>query len=126
MGTLRSFAYDDVNYKEVRQHCATGDVASATAFAQFRSRASVVVSRIVLAVASVASVAKVVFTVERAGSVNTTFTLASCTTVGNVTQVAVDITLASTELLALKHNDTGDYTILYEYQVLPGETMYAR
>ncbi len=126
MGTLRSFAYDDPNYKLVRTFTSTsGDVASATDFAKFRSRAAVVISHAILEVMSVASVAKVVFTLNRNASVNTTFTLASCTTVGNITQVAVDITLLSAgDVLSVQHDDTGDYRIIYEYQILPGESLY--
>jgi len=128
MATLRDFAYDHPNYTVVRTyHSGSNDMASAVGMATFRSRVACVVTRLVMAVESVSSVAKVTFTVERGGSVNTTYTLASCTTVGNITQVSLDITLLSAgDLLAVKHNDTGDYTILYEYQVLPGQSFAVR
>ena len=127
MGTARDFAYDDANYKIVRTHyCDTADVASATAFARFRARAKIVVNSVAVIVTSASSAAKVVFTVERDGSANTTFTIVSATSAGALTIAALNVTLDSMGLINLKHSDTGDYQVVYEYQVLPGEDLYSR
>lgn len=127
MGTARSFAYDDPNYTIVRvQYCDTADVASATAFARFRARAKIVVNSVAVMVTSASSAAKVIFTVERDGSANTTFTIVSATSAGALTIAPLNVTLDSLGLINLKHSDTGDYQVVYEYQVLPNENMYTR
>ena len=125
---LRSFAYDDPNYTLVRQHDAgVGDVASATAFAKFRSRVKVIVNAISVVVTSASSAAKVVFTVLRAASANTTFTIVSATSVGAATVLSCAITLLSAgDLLSITQADgAGDYHVLYEYNVIPGESLYS-
>jgi hypothetical protein len=125
--TLRKQSYDHPNYTVVRHHfCDTADVASATAFARFRCRAKVVVTGVSVVVISAASAAKVVFTVQRAGSANTTFTIVSATSAGALTAAQVAVTLDSLQLINLVHSDTGDYQVCYEYQVLPEESLSAR
>jgi len=125
---LREFRYDNPNYTVVRQaqFLSGGTGASATAFAQFRSRVKVVVNAITVVVNSASSLAKVVFIAQRGGSTNTTFTIASCTSVGAMTVVACAITLASAgDLLNLVHNDIGGYHVLYEYNVVPTGAVYS-
>ena len=132
MGTLRSFEYDHPNYTLVRteqlQQVAGASLASTVAICPFRSRVAVVVNAITLIVSSVASAAKVVFVANRAGSANTTFTMASCTTAGNVSTYSVAITLASAgdALTITKSDSQGEFRFIYEYQVLPTESLYAR
>lgn len=128
MGTLRNFAYDDPNYTLTRVQNApiqAQDVASAAAFAQFRSRAATIVHHVILEVTSVASAAKVIFTLNRNNSVNTTFTLVSCTSLGAQTSVSVNVTLLSlNDYLSLKHDEVGEYRVIYEYNVIPGQSLY--
>jgi len=123
---LRSFAYDNPNYTVVRQHCSipVPTATSAVAFAQFRSRVKVVVNAITAICYSAASVAKVVFIAARAGSTNTTFTIASCTSAGAMTVVSCAITLLSAgDLLSISIDESsGGYQILYEYNVVPYDT----
>ncbi len=130
MGTLRSFPYDDPNYVVVRQFDAgNADAnASTTAFAKFRSRVAVVVTGITAVCTSAHSAAKVIFTVTRGGSANTTFTIVSATSAGAMTVAAVAITLLSAgDQLAITQSEGGGEThILYEYQVLPEQTLYTR
>jgi len=128
MGTLRSFAYEDPNYTVTRQHSiVSAPAASNVTFAKFRSRAAIVVNRLILAVNSVGSAAKVIFTAYRGTSLHATFTMDSCTTVGNVTQISMNCTLLSTgDMIGLRGDDgaKGTFHIVYEYQVLPGESLY--
>lgn len=130
MGTLRDFAYDDPNYAVVRQWISPVEdpAASTTKVAQFRSRVACVVNGITVVVSSAASVAKVVYTVMRNNSVNTTFTIASATSAGAYTIAALDLTLLSAgDLLnVLSDSGGGEYQIIYEYQVLPGQSLYKR
>jgi hypothetical protein len=132
MGTLRAFRYDDPNYTVVRtaqfQQVAGASLASTAAIAPFRSRVAVVVNAITVVCSSAASLAKVVFVANRAASANTTFTMSDCLTVGNLTTYAVDITLLSAgEALTITKSDTqGEFRFIYEYQVLPSESLYAR
>ena len=124
---LRSFAYDDLNYTLVRQRSyPPANVASATAFAIFRSRVKVVVSSITLIVTSAASATKVIFIAQRGGSTNTTFTLAKATSIGEMTVVSCTITLDSVgEALNLVHDEKGIYHVLYEYNVVPTGSLYS-
>jgi len=130
MATLRAFAYDDPNYTVVRTFTSAVEdpAASTTKLAQFRSRVACVVNGITLIVSSAASVAKVIYTVMRNNSVNTTFTIASATSAGAYTINALDITLLSAgDLLnVLSDSGGGEYQIIYEYQVLPSESLYKR
>jgi hypothetical protein len=61
-----------------------------------------------------------------ASATGTTFTIASATSVGAYTIAALDVTLTSMEQLDLTHDDTGDYMVIYDYQVLPGENLPKR
>ena len=124
---LRSFAYDDPNYTLTRQHCAPGaDVASGVNFASFRSRVKVVVNSITAVITSAASAASAVYTVLRNASANTTFTFGSGTA-GNMTVISCAITLESAgDLLSIKSGQGGgEYQILYEYNVIPGASLYS-
>lgn len=128
MATARSFPYDHTNYTLVRQQdMGKADVASATDFAIFRSRAKVIVTAINLVVVSAASLAAVLITALRGASVAATYTLTSATSAGLVTAINCGLTIHSIgELFSLRHNDIGDYHIVYEYQVIPEETLYTR
>ena len=132
MGTLRAFRYDDANYSMVRtaeyQQVAGASLASTVGICPFRSRVAVVINAITVVCTSAASLAKVIFVANRAGSANTTFTMTDCLTVGNSTTYPMDITLLSAgEALTLTKSDTqGEFRVVYEYQVLPSESLYAR
>jgi len=125
---LRSFAYDDPNYTVTRQFCPDkADIASSAAtFAEFRSRVKVVVNAITAYLVSAASAASAVYTVLRAGSANTTFTFGTGTA-GNMTVISCAITLESAgDLLCVKSGQGGgEYQILYEYNVIPGQSLYS-
>ncbi len=130
MGTLRSFAYDDPNFTVVRTFTTPVEdpAASTTKLAVFRSRVACVVNGITVIVNSAASVAKVAYSVLRNASVNTTFTIASATSAGAYTIAALDITLLSAGdvLHVVSDSGGGEYQIIYEYQVLPSESLYKR
>jgi len=132
MGTLRNFRYDDPNYTMVRteqfQQVAGASLASTAVIAPFRSRVAVVVNSITVVCTSVASLAKVIFVANRGGSANTTFTMSDCLTAQNNTTYPVAITLLSAgEALTITKSDTqGEFRFIYEYQVLPTESLYAR
>lgn len=130
MSTLRSFPYDHPNYTLVRTHAAThAATASNVSFAKFRSRVATVINQLTIAVASVASAAKVVFTIYRNSSLMNTYTLASATTLGNVTAVSLDVTLLSAgDFIGIRSDDgaKGDFQVIYEYQVLPNQSLYTR
>ena len=133
MATLRNFSYDHPMYRMVHQWDAGQiDMTSSTAvYAKFRSRMAVVITAVTAYVASASSAAKVIFTMTRGGSANTTFTIAQASTAlsaGNMTVAPVAITLLSAgDQLGIKTSEpTGEYHILYEYQILPSESLYAR
>ena len=130
MGTLRSFSYDDPNYTVVRQQCtAIDDIAASTAqFGKFRSRVAVVITAATIVAHSQASVAKVVYTVLRNSSVNATITIASATSAGAYTTTSLDMTLLSAGDLVSVLSDSGggEYQVLYEYQILPEQSLYKR
>ena len=130
MGTLRAFSYDDANYSVVRQFCSTvDDIAASTAqFGKFRSRVAVVVNAATIVAHSAASVAKVIYTILRNSSINTTVTIVSATSSGAYTITALDMTLLSAgDLISvLSDSGGGEYQVLYEYQILPSESLYKR
>lgn len=127
MSTLRSYNYDHPNYTFVRTHTAHGAVASAVKFAQFMSRAQVVINAINLRIASAASLVSVLITVTRGNSVNTILSITSATSAGLVTTWPVSILMTSMgDVVEMTHNDKGEYTITYEYQLVNGESMYER
>jgi hypothetical protein len=125
MPTLRGYNYDHQNYALVRTHTAHGAVASAVKFAQFMSRAQVLINAISLRIASAASLVSVLITVTRGGSVNTILSITSATSAGLVTTWPVSILMTGmADAVEMTHNDKGEYTITYEYQVLANETLY--
>jgi len=130
MGTLRSFAYDDPNFSLVRQFCTSVDdiAASTTQFGKFRSRVAIVVNAATIVAHSAASVAKVVFTILRNSSINTTITIVSATSAGAYTIAPLAMTLLSAGDLVSVLSDSGggEYQVLYEYQILPTESLYKR
>jgi hypothetical protein len=130
MGTLRAFSYDDPNYSMVRQVCTAVDdiAASTTQFGKFRSRVACVVNAAVIVAVSAASVAKVIYTILRNSSINTTVTIVSATSSGAYTLTALDMTLLSAgDLISvLSDSGGGEYQVLYEYQILPSESLYKR
>lgn len=126
MATLRSYDYDHQNYALVRTHhsFAVG-VASAVPFARFLSRAQVLINAVTLRIDSAASLVSLLITLTRGGSVNTVFSITSGTSAGLTTTWPVSILMTGpTDAVALTHNDKGDFSICYEYQVLNGESLY--
>lgn len=127
MATLRNYNYDHQNYTQTRLHVAHGAVASAVPFAQFTSRAQVTINAVNLRIASAASLVSVLITLTRGGSVNTIFSLTSATSAGLVTTWPVSILVASLgDAIQLTHNDKGEYTIQYEYTIVPMESLYEK
>lgn len=138
MGTLRGFAYDHPNFTVVRQFdTGVADPGTSTvAFAKFRSRVKAVVTAVSIVTTSASSAAKVIFTLARstagaAGSANTTFTLTTCSSVGDTNSYgtfscAVTVDSAGDLLYLTTSEPTGEYHVLYEYQILPDQTLYTR
>ena len=118
----RGFNYDHPHYRVVRQHDAgVFDVASAVAFAHFRSRLNIVVHTIDIVVVSAASVASAIITLLHNASVFTMKTFDSANTIGRVATLTLTRTLASIgEVYSLMHTEGGgEYHVIYTYQVMP-------
>jgi hypothetical protein len=127
MSTLRNYNYDHPNYTFVRTHTSHGAVASAVKFAQFMSRAQVLINAINLRIASAASLVSVLITVTRGGSVNTILSITSATSAGLCTTWPVSILMTSMgDAVEMTHNDKGEYTVTYEYVVLNGESLFEK
>lgn len=127
MTTLRSYDYTSPNHTFIRTYNAHAAVASAVPFAQFISRAQVVINAINLRVASAASIPSLLITVTRGGSVNTILSLTSANSAGMVSTWPVSILVSSLgDAIQMTHNDKGEYSIQYEFQLLMGESMYEK
>ena len=126
---LRSFAYDDPNYTVVRTYCSEkSDVAaSTTAFAYFRSRVKIIVNSMTCILLSAASGASAVLTLRRNASAFTTFGVGSATTAGNMTVISVGMTLLSAgeSINVISGQVGGEWQIVYEYNVIPGASLYS-